>query len=235
MAAVHGAAWISAAVRAACQAKAPRRTVASVAAAVTATLLQETAKAAQAQGDVELAGTAGATPSGTCEDLAQQLREARALKRREKRQRRREKARTAATPSPPTAEVEERQSGAIGEGAPTLFPPTLAPEPDQTTSALTDEALQDHVARTSPQALAAEGMLFPPEELVVPAPTASLPSSAPTDTAFYLQTVTTPTHQATRAAPKTSPSQTMPRQRDGDQEEHSSPGMGPFDILRAIT
>ena len=51
MAGLHGAALISAAVRAACQAKAPRRTVASVAAAVTTALLQlATAKGTQAQG-----------------------------------------------------------------------------------------------------------------------------------------------------------------------------------------
>ena len=70
MAALHGAAWISTAVRAACQAKAPRWTVASVAAAVTVTLLQETSKGARAQGDVEIAGTADAAPSDNCKDLA---------------------------------------------------------------------------------------------------------------------------------------------------------------------
>ena len=77
-----------------------------------------------------------------------QLREARAFKTREKRQRRWERARDAAAPFPPTAGVEERPGDAPGQGAVTLLTPTPVPEPDQSPTVLTDEALPDHVART---------------------------------------------------------------------------------------
>ena len=82
------AAWISAAVKAACQSGAPRRTVAAVAAAVTTAILQQTAKATPTRIVEEHTGTAVAGLPGDCEALAEQLREARAKKRRDKRQRR---------------------------------------------------------------------------------------------------------------------------------------------------
>ena len=87
-----GAALLSAAVQAACQAKAPRRTVAAVAAAVTSVLLQLlTLAATQATVPERPLG-----PLETQEELELKLREVRQTKRRAKRQRRRAKAKAAA-------------------------------------------------------------------------------------------------------------------------------------------
>ena len=83
-----GAALLSAAVKATCQAKAPRRTVAAVAAAVTQPV---TLAATQATVPERPLG-----PLETQEELELQFREVRQTKRRAKRQRRRAKAKAAA-------------------------------------------------------------------------------------------------------------------------------------------
>ena len=83
---------LAAAVKAACQVKAPRRTVAAVAAAVTSALVTPAVRTgtvtSEAVGTQEVDGD-------SCTLLAQQLRASRAAKRRLRRQRKRE-ARTAA-------------------------------------------------------------------------------------------------------------------------------------------
>ena len=84
---------LAAAVKAACQSKAPRRTVAAVAAAVTSALVtpavHKTTVPSEAAGTQEIDGD-------SCTQLAQQLRASRAATRRLRRQRKRE-ARAAAT------------------------------------------------------------------------------------------------------------------------------------------
>ena len=91
------AALLAAAVKAACQAKAPRRTVAAVAAAVTSSLVAAAAASATVTGVASRPPSAG-VDSGVREDvLVQQLREARAERRRAKRQRRRAKKAAEAT------------------------------------------------------------------------------------------------------------------------------------------
>ena len=91
------AALLSAAVKAACQAKAPRRTVAAVAAAVTTVLLQPvTVTATPARVPDVHAGPPESAEALGVDELEQRLRQARAAKRQSKRQRRRAKAKAAA-------------------------------------------------------------------------------------------------------------------------------------------
>ncbi|CAE7513346.1 unnamed protein product [Symbiodinium sp. CCMP2592] len=179
------AAWISAAVKAACQSGAPRRTVAAVAAAVTTAILQQTAKATPARTVEEHTGTAAAGLSGDCEALAEQLREARAKKRRDKRQRRRDRAQAAASPVPPTAGGDGRSEEAVEGAAMEEMPDTTEdPHPKLETelqSPLSAGNLQARDAQSTPEALAAQGVHFLPEERVVPDRRPSLASSAPTD------------------------------------------------------
>ena len=102
MSAGNGAALVAAAVQAACIAKAPRRTVAAVAAALAATVLRPVAvtaapsipRHAESEGAPGSVHTAG-------DDKIQKLREARRAKRILKRQRRREGAKAAATSDAP--------------------------------------------------------------------------------------------------------------------------------------
>ena len=87
----------SAAVKAACQAKAPRRTVAAVAAVVTTVLLQPvTVTATPARVPDVHAGPPESTEALGVDELEQRLRQARAAKRQSKRQRRTAKAKAAA-------------------------------------------------------------------------------------------------------------------------------------------
>ena len=83
---------LAAAVKAACQANAPRRTVAAVAAAVTSALVTPAVRSGTVSS--EAAGTQE-VDGDSCTLLAQQLRASRAAKRRLRRQRKRE-ARAAA-------------------------------------------------------------------------------------------------------------------------------------------
>ncbi|CAE7850226.1 unnamed protein product, partial [Symbiodinium sp. KB8] len=89
-----GTALLSAAVKAACQAKAPRRTIAAIAAAVTQVLTHPVPAA------VATPATVPDVPLGSLEsqdELELKLREVRLAKRRAKRQRRRAKAKAAAS------------------------------------------------------------------------------------------------------------------------------------------
>ena len=95
------AVWLSTAIKAAVQARAPRRTVAAVAASVTTALMQmETGRASAASRDAGPPPATAETGDGNCEDLVRQLREARAMKRREKRQRRRARAQAKTATAP---------------------------------------------------------------------------------------------------------------------------------------
>jgi len=236
------AAWISAAVKAACQSGAPRRTVAAVAAAVTTAILQQTAKATPARTVEEHTGTAAAGLSGDCEALAEQLREARARKRRDKRQRRRDRAQAAANPVPPQAEGDGHSDRAVEEAAMEELPDTTEdPHPKPETdlqSPLSAGNLQARDAQSTPEALVAQGVHFLPEERVVPERRPSLASSAPTDVveAYYQRwgvadRALTPTGRATRLAPIASPSQPQPstpkRRRRRARPSGASPKAGP--------
>ncbi|CAK0843372.1 unnamed protein product [Prorocentrum cordatum] len=90
---VDGAALLAAAVRAACQAKAPRRTVQAVAAAVTGVLVRPMAEAVPRQRSEVPAGVHGAPVPAPAEDpavLVDTLRAARRAQRARKKVRRRE-------------------------------------------------------------------------------------------------------------------------------------------------
>ena len=97
------ASLLGAAVRAACLAKAPRKTVQAVAAAVTAVLVKQEQDTAVATPGTEPRVTVGVpgTVVGACEAqvLVDQLRDARRAKRQRKRHRRRERAQAAVVPS----------------------------------------------------------------------------------------------------------------------------------------
>mmetsp|Transcript_55839 Transcript_55839/g.133559 ORF Transcript_55839/g.133559 Transcript_55839/m.133559 type:complete len:244 (-) Transcript_55839:234-965(-) len=236
------AAWISAAVKAACQSGAPRRTVAAVAAAVTTAILQQTAKATPARAVEEHTGTAVAGLPGDCEALAEQLREARAKKRRDKRQRRRDRAQAAASPVPPTAGGDGRSDEAVERAAMEEMPDTIEdphPKPEtELQSPLSADNLQARDAQSTPEALEAQGVHFLPEERVVPERRPSLASSAPTDfvIAYHqrreaAERAMTPTGRATRLAPIASPSQPQPstpkRRRPRARPSGASPKAGP--------
>ena len=214
------AAWISAAVKAACQSGAPHRTVAAVAAAVTTAILQQTAKATPTRIVEEHTGTAVAGLPGDCEALAEQLREARAKKRRDKRQRRRDRAQAAAGPVRPPDGGDGGSNVAVEGAAMEELPNTAEdphPKPEtELQSPLSAANLQARDVQSTPAALEAQGVHFLPEERVVPERRASLASSAPPDYVVAHQRrevadrPTTPTERATRVAPKASPSQPQP-------------------------
>ena len=97
----NAAALLSAAIRAAVLAKAPRRTVKAFAAAVTSVLtrpLVASAASPPETGTGKPGKVAPGAPGDACDELVQRLREVRAAKRRAKRQRR--KAAKAAAPTP---------------------------------------------------------------------------------------------------------------------------------------
>jgi hypothetical protein len=97
---VEGAALLAAAIRAAIHAKAPRRTVQAVAAAVTGVLVRPTAAAAR---DVDATGPAGTT--------VEEIRAQRGAQRQRKKLRRRLATAKAAAAAPaPGAEVLQRQA-----------------------------------------------------------------------------------------------------------------------------
>ena len=90
---VDGAALLAAAVRAACQAKAPRRTIQAVAAAVTGVLVRPMAEAVPRPRSEVPAGAQGAPVPAPAEDpavLVDTLRAARRAQRARKKARRRE-------------------------------------------------------------------------------------------------------------------------------------------------
>ena len=110
------AALLAAAVKAACQAKAPRRTVAAVAAAVTSSLVAAAAAPATVTGAASRASRppSARVDSGVRDDeLVQQLRDARAERRRAKRQRRRAK-KVAATSGANNQTVEVAEAASVG-------------------------------------------------------------------------------------------------------------------------
>ena len=126
-------ALLSAAVKAACQAKAPRRTVAAVAAAVTTVLLQPvTVTATPARVPDVHAGPPESTEALGVDELEQRLRQARAAKRQSKRQRRRAKAKAAADCPEPQVDRIASADGADGADAkqpcdePAISSPTAA-------------------------------------------------------------------------------------------------------------
>lgn len=95
--AANSAALLAAAVRAAVLARAPRRTVQSVAAAVTAVLLRPTSPVAPPATDTGMPAEAPSADGGAREEqLVLHLRAVRAAKRKAKRQRRKSKATAAA-------------------------------------------------------------------------------------------------------------------------------------------
>jgi hypothetical protein len=97
---VEGAALLAAAIRAAIHAKAPRRTVQAVAAAVTGVLVRPTAAAAR---DIDASGPAGTT--------VEEIRAKRSAQRQRKKLRRRSAAATAACAAPASgAEVLQRSA-----------------------------------------------------------------------------------------------------------------------------
>jgi hypothetical protein len=97
---VEGAALLAAAIRAAIQAKAPRRTVQAIAAAVTGVLVRPSAAAAL---DVDAPGLAGTT--------VEEIRAKRSAQRQRKKLRRRSASAKAACAAPtPVAEVLQRQA-----------------------------------------------------------------------------------------------------------------------------
>ena len=109
--AADGPAMIAAAVRAACLAKAPRRTVQSVAAAVAgvfahppATARATTAPVAQVPAGTRVVATQGDDGDVSAETLLAALREARSTQRRRKRERRRA-TRAGSTAATPAAEL----------------------------------------------------------------------------------------------------------------------------------
>ena len=93
------ASLLSAAVRAACLAKAPRRTVQAVAAAVTAVLVKQDVARPGTEPKVTVGVPGTVVGAGEKQVLVDQLREARRAKRQRKRQRRRERAQAAVAPS----------------------------------------------------------------------------------------------------------------------------------------
>ena len=112
MVAPDPAALVAAAVRAACLAKAPRRTIQGVAAAVVSVLMNPSpAAAAPRMVRAETAGDPGAT-SAAGDHVTEQRRAARAAKRRQKRQRKR--AAQAPAACKPVQEVDTAPRGAAG-------------------------------------------------------------------------------------------------------------------------
>ena len=105
-------ALLCAAIRAACQARAPRRTIAAVAAAVTTALLQQPATVKATPAEVPKAPTGPVQP---LEEAEAQLKEARAAKRKLKRQKRRERARAAAATGNKEGTLDAPQAEAVGD------------------------------------------------------------------------------------------------------------------------
>ena len=135
----HGSALVAAAVRAACDAKAPRRTIAAVAAAAVSAALRPAD--APAAASVMVPGNAACSPSaggdtGALDDdaLVRRLRQRRAERRQRKRQQRREaKAAVSAPGACDTSADVEMVPGIEGthsrystdaESGPTSAPPT---------------------------------------------------------------------------------------------------------------
>jgi hypothetical protein len=153
--AADGPAMIAAAVRAACLAKAPRRTVQSVAAAVAgvfahppATARAATAPVARVPAGTQRAASQGVDGDASAETLLAALREARSTQRRKKRERRRATragsaaAAPAAELAPNTAQDSEAQPAEEGTclglgvgGRPDLVADaalvTVAPQPPE--------------------------------------------------------------------------------------------------------
>ncbi|CAE7863861.1 unnamed protein product [Symbiodinium microadriaticum] len=107
------AALLAAAVKAACQAKAPRRTVAAIAAAVTSSLVAAAAAPATVTGAASRPPSARVDSGVRDDELVQQLRDARAERRRAKRQRRRAK-KVAATSGANDQTVAVAEAASVG-------------------------------------------------------------------------------------------------------------------------
>ncbi|CAJ1376046.1 unnamed protein product [Effrenium voratum] len=114
-----GAALVAAAVRAACAAKAPRRTVAAVAAAVASTVLRPVdVTAAPPTSSPTKPARASGGEEATEAELVERLRQSRADRRRIKRQRRRAaKAAAAAAVNKEQLEPESALGATVGESA----------------------------------------------------------------------------------------------------------------------
>lgn len=135
------AALLASAVRAACLAKAPRRTVQAVAAAVTAVLVRPTPVAPPDTDTGELAKSPDVNPDIREDELVMRLRMARAQRRRAKRQRRRD-AKAAATSVP--GDVVAQDTASTGQvGVPSEVPVVPAPVPVQ------DDVVDDGLAHTT--------------------------------------------------------------------------------------
>jgi len=143
---------VSAAVRAAILAKAPRRTVSAVAAAVVSAFVGATAKAAtQPQVARQPAGTQKAAESGDAGDAATllaALRSARASQRRRKKERRRAAKEVA------TAQAHEEEAGMPAGDAPGGG--------GQTPACAAAEALEVELTRPTPSA--PDGIAEPPDK-----------------------------------------------------------------------
>ena len=135
--AADGPALLAAAVRAACLAKAPRRTIQAVAAAVAGVL----ARPAPAAATPRLAPSVpanfgrhaadGATSDASPEELLAALRAARAAQRKRKKERRRAKKATPHEPAPQRKEDESMPDAVV-----------LAPQPLETPAAALPDAAQ---------------------------------------------------------------------------------------------
>ena len=163
---MDGAALLAAAVRAACQAKAPRRTIQAVAAAVTGVLVRPMAEAVPRARSEVPAGAQGAPVPAPAEDpavLVDTLRAARRAQRARKKVRRR-KAKQAASMNAdvlassvdgkPCAAV-STSGGAAGRGA----------EPWGDSAERSAQAPPGPSAGDAPPGVPAEGPLIRPESL----------------------------------------------------------------------
>ena len=111
--AADGAALLAAAIKAAVSARAPRRTVQAIAAAVTAVVLRPDAPASTVT-DTRVSAEVPDAPSVSEEDLALRLRQARAARRRAKRQRRQAAKAAAAMVPPVESQMEIDSCAAVG-------------------------------------------------------------------------------------------------------------------------